>query len=157
MDAAPDDTDEAGSGQSVGRNDVNILLVEDNAIDARATIKAAEKLRISNKIDHVLDGDEALRHLRERTSDQLPDLVLLDLNLPGTDGHDVLREMRADARLRRIPVVVLTTSDDDADILASYELGANAFVTKPVGMQAWVDLASAIDGFWFSLVRLPPR
>ena len=136
---------------------IRILLVEDNPIDARATVRAAQQLRISNEIDVVTDGDQALDYLRSRAHGELPDLMLLDLNLPGLDGHDVLREVRGDDRLRRIPVVVLTTSEDEADILASYDLGANAFVTKPVGMDAWVEVASKIEGFWFSLVRLPPQ
>lgn len=134
---------------------VRILLVEDNPLDARATIRAAEKLKIANHIEHVTDGDAALASLRG--SDPKPDLVLLDLNLPGKDGHDVLNEMRSEPELRRIPVVVLTSSADEKDILNSYDLGANAFVTKPVGLDGWLEVVRTIEGFWFSLVRLPPK
>lgn len=134
---------------------IRILLVEDNPLDARATIRAAEKLKIANDIEHVTDGDAALAFLR--TATPKPDLVLLDLNLPGKDGHDVLAEMQKEHELRRIPVVVLTSSADDNDILNSYDLGANAFVTKPVDLDGWREVVGKIEGFWFSLVRLPPR
>lgn len=134
---------------------IRILLVEDNPLDARATIKVAKKLKIANHIEHVTDGDTALERLRSESS--RPDLVLLDLNLPGKDGHDVLAEMKESPELRRIPVVVLTSSADDADVLDSYDLGANAFVTKPVGLEGWLEVVSTIEGFWLSVVRLPPR
>jgi len=139
----------------VAGNPIRILLVEDNPLDARATIRAAEKLKIANHIEHVVDGDSALAYLRE--ADPKPDLILLDLNLPGKDGHDVLAEINDEPDLRRIPVVVLTSSADDKDILNSYDLGANAFVTKPVGLDGWLEVVSTIEGFWFSLVRLPPK
>lgn len=131
-----------------------ILLVEDNPLDVRATLRAAEKLQLDNTIDVVGDGESALDYLRRGDP---PDLVLLDLNLPGKDGIDVLKEMQADPRLKRVPVVVLTTSDDDADVRKAYDNGANAFVAKPVELEGWLDVAAKIDGFWFSLVRLPPQ
>lgn len=137
---------------------VHILLVEDNPIDARATIKAAAKLKIANVIDHVDSGEAALEYLqRDRSVGPRPDLVLLDLNLPGKDGKDVLSEMKAHPELCTIPVVVLTTSDDEADILGAYSLGANAYVTKPVGLAGWIEVTSRIESFWFELVKLPPK
>lgn len=138
-----------------GGRPLQILLVEDNPLDARATLKAADKLKLANQITHVTDGQEALDLL----SGQSPpfDLVLLDLNLPGLDGRDVLSRIRSDADLRRTPVVILTTSSDEADVLGAYELGANAYVTKPVGLDGWMEVVSQIDGFWLSLVRLPSR
>lgn len=143
------------SDTAPGSDAIRVLLVEDNPLDARATIRAAQKLKIANQIDHVTDGEAALEYLG--TTSSKPDLVLLDLNLPGKDGHDVLAEMRASDELRRIPVVILTTSEDDADILSSYDLGANAFVTKPVTLEGWLEVASRIEGFWFTLVKLPPQ
>lgn len=135
---------------------IRILLVEDNPLDARATIKAAKKLKIHNTIDHVEDGQAALDYLHDGAV-PTPDLVLLDLNLPGIDGHDVLAEMKSDPMLRRIPVVVLTTSSADADIHRAYDLGVNSYVTKPVGLEGWLEVVRCIDSFWFSLVQLPPR
>ena len=135
---------------------VRVLLVEDNPIDARATMKAAKKLKIQNTIDHVEDGASALEYLRS-SDDKRPDLVLLDLNLPGIDGLDVLAEMKSDPELRRIPVVVLTTSSSEADVHRAYDLGVNSYVTKPVGLDGWLEVVQCIDGFWFSLVQLPPR
>ena len=102
------------------------------------------------------DGTAALEYLRSPDGHR-PDLVLLDLNLPGVDGLDVLAEMKSDPELRRIPVVVLTTSSSEADIHRAYDLGVNSYVTKPVGLDGWLEVVQCIDGFWFSLVQLPPR
>lgn len=135
--------------------EIRILLVEDNPIDAKATLRAAKKLKLNNTIDHVTDGDEALKYLRDPANER-PDLVLLDLNLPGRDGHDVLAVMKQDEQLRRIPVCILTTSSADDDVLGAYDLGANAYVTKPVTLDGWQEVVSQIEGFWFSVVRLPP-
>mgnify|MGYP000043754854 CR=1 FL=1 len=136
-------------------NAIRILLVEDNPIDARATLRAAKKLELSNSIDHVVDGDEAIDYLTSGDN-RRPDLVLLDLNLPGRDGHDVLAVMKQDENLRRIPVCILTTSANDADVLGAYDLGANAYVNKPITLEGWQEVVSQIEGFWLSLVRLPP-
>lgn len=134
---------------------IHILLVEDNPIDARATLRAAKKLKISNTIDLVTDGDQAIDYLSSADQPR-PDLVLLDLNLPGRDGHDVLAMMKQDPDLRRIPVCILTTSSADDDVLGAYDLGANAYVNKPISLDGWHELVAQIEGFWFSLVRLPP-
>jgi two-component system, chemotaxis family, response regulator Rcp1 len=137
---------------------VHVLLVEDNPIDARVILRAARNSGIANDISHVADGTAALAYLHQQSpfEDALaPDLVLLDLNLPGVDGRDVLAHMKNDEQLRCTPVVVLTTSDDDADILRSYELGANAFVTKPIDADGWAKVVSSIEGFWFQIVKLP--
>lgn len=138
--------------------DVTILLVEDNPLDAKATLKAAKRLNITNQIVHVTDGQAALDFLRTRSDSQhSKNLVLLDLNLPGKDGHDVLREMQADRSLRSIPVVVLTSSEDRRDIATAYELGANAYVAKPVGLDGWLNALGRIEGFWLSLAKIPAR
>jgi len=136
-------------------NAIRILLVEDNPIDARATLRAAKKLKVSNSIHHVVDGDQAIDYLTSGDSER-PDLVLLDLNLPGRDGHDVLAVMKQDKDLRRIPVCILTTSANDADVLGAYDLGANAYVNKPITLEGWQEVVSQIEGFWLSIVRLPP-
>lgn len=136
---------------------VRVLLVEDNPVDARATLKAAERLRLDHAIDLVTDGETALEHLhRDPIAGERPDMVLLDLNLPGKDGRDVLREIKGDEQLRRIPVLVLTTSSEDADIIGAYDLGANAYITKPLGLDGWSDVVARIEAFWFSLVKMPP-
>jgi len=135
---------------------VHILLVEDNPIDVRATLRAADKLKISNTIDVVNDGDEAIAYLGSADKPR-PDLVLLDLNLPGRDGHDVLAAIKGDEHLRRIPVCILTTSQTDADVLGAYDLGANAYVNKPITLEGWKAVVEQIEGFWFSVVRLPTK
>ncbi|MCL4116642.1 UNVERIFIED_CONTAM: hypothetical protein GTU68_028883, partial [Idotea baltica] len=134
---------------------IRVLLVEDNPIDVRATVRAAKKLKIASSIDVVNDGDEAIAYL-EAEDRPKPDLVLLDLNLPGRDGHDVLAHMKGIDDLKRIPVVILTTSATDADVLGAYDLGANAYVNKPSDLAGWQAVVEQIEGFWFSVVRLPP-
>lgn len=134
---------------------VRLLLVEDNRIDARAIGKAFEGSPVGYTIAVVEDGDQAIEHLT--SPDRVrPDLVLLDLNLPGRDGLDVLDRVKADPVLRRIPVLVVTTSSSEADVTSVYDRGANAFVSKPVDLAGWRDLVARIEGFWFSVVRLPP-
>jgi CheY-like chemotaxis protein len=134
---------------------IRVLLVEDNPIDVRATLRAAKKLKVANSIDVVGDGDQAIHYL-ESGDQPKPSLVLLDLNLPGRDGHDVLAHMKGDEALKRIPVVILTTSANDADVLGAYDLGANAYVNKPIDLAGWQAVMEQIDSFWFSVVRLPP-
>ena len=138
---------------------VEILLVEDNPGDIRLTREALRDSKMHNRLSVVEDGVEAMRFLRreEEYSDApRPDIVLLDLNLPRKDGREVLADMKTDPLLRRIPVVVLTTSDDERDIIKSYDLHANCYITKPVDLQRFIEIVKTIEGFWFSIVKLPP-
>ena len=141
----------------MGRH-VEILLVEDNPGDVRLTLEAFKEGRVRNQIRTVVDGEEALLYLRGQDpfGDAVrPDLVLLDLNLPKKDGREVLAEMKADPQLKRIPVVVLTTSQAEQDILISYNLHANCFISKPVDMHQFLRVVQAIENFWLTVVRLP--
>ena len=139
---------------------IEILLVEDDPGDVLMTREAFAENRVQNRLNVVSDGVEALAYVR-REGDYAgairPDLVLLDLNLPRRDGREVLAEMKADPDLRDIPIVVLTTSAAEADILASYSLHANAYVTKPVDFERFIDVVRQIDDFFVSVVRLPRR
>lgn len=135
-----------------------ILLVEDNPGDVELTREALEAAKVSNNLSVVTDGMEAMAFLRREgkyANAPQPDLVLLDLNLPKKDGREVLAEMKADENLRVIPVVVLTTSKADEDILKSYKLYANSYVTKPVDFVGFAQIVRAIDNFWFTVVVLP--
>ena len=137
---------------------VQVLLVEDNPGDADLTCETFETSRLSLEIHVVSDGAEALDYLLKRRSHvnaTTPSLVLLDLNLPKIGGREVLAEMRQHDELRMVPVVVLTSSDAERDIVESYRLGANCYVTKPVDLQAFQGIVRAIEGFWFNVVRLP--
>lgn len=135
---------------------IDVLLVEDNPLDTRATFNAARKLNMAGSISVVADGQAALDYLRSNGElGPMPGLILLDLNLPGKDGHDVLGEIRTDPALRSIPVVILTSSSDDADIQQAYTRGANAYITKPSDLDGWLDAVSAINDFWLSLAKLP--
>ena len=139
---------------------VEILLVEDSPSDVVLTREALRESRIANELTVVRDGEQALAYLRRQppyADAARPDLVLLDLNLPNLDGHDVLRAVRADPALAGLPVIVLTTSDADRDIQAAYASHANSYVQKPVNMDKFVDVIRAIEGFWFTVVKLPPR
>ena len=137
---------------------VQILLVEDSPGDVSLTREALRDARVRNVLNVASDGVEAMAYLRgegpfgQRT---LPDLVLLDLNLPRMDGREVLEEMKGDDGLKHIPVIVLTTSSSDADVLHSYQLHANAFVTKPVAFGEFIDVVRQLEGFWLEIVRLP--
>lgn len=138
---------------------IHVLLVEDDPGDVLMTREALEESTVIRDLSVVSDGEEALRYLRregEHSEAVRPDLVLLDLNLPRVDGREVLGAIKADERLRRIPVVVLTTSQAEEDILRSYDLHANAYVTKPVDFEAFVRVVRAIDDFFVSVVKLPP-
>ncbi|MBK9121600.1 MAG: response regulator [Chloroflexi bacterium] len=139
---------------------IEILLVEDNAGDARLTQEVLKDSKIKNNLHIVVDGVEAMEFLHQRgiySSAPRPDIILLDLNLPRMDGREVLREIKEDDILRRIPVVIMTTSDDEHDILAAYDLYANCYITKPVDFQRFIDIVKTIENFWFSIVRLPPE
>ncbi len=138
---------------------VQILLVEDNTVDVRLTQEVFRDGTMINDLHVARDGVEAmdfLHHRDEFADSERPDLVILDLNMPRKDGREVLAEMRADPALRSIPVAVLTTSQSDADIAASYELGANCFLTKPVTLSEFIDVIHSIEAFWLNTVRLPP-
>jgi CheY-like chemotaxis protein len=139
---------------------VEILLVEDNPGDVRLTAEGLREGKIRNNLSVVGDGIEAmafLRHEGKYSDAPRPDLILLDLNLPRKDGREVLAEIKADDELRRIPVVVLTTSSAEQDIVRTYDLAANCYVTKPLDFEAFVSVVKSIEEFWFSIVRLPPN
>ena len=137
---------------------IEILLVEDNPGDVALTRKALERSKISNNLNVARDGDEAIAYLRRSSGFEettTPQLILLDLNLPGIDGRDVLDQIKADPVLRRVPVVVMTSSAAEEDVVRSYESYANCYITKPVTMESFQAVVAAIDEFWFSVVRLP--
>jgi CheY-like chemotaxis protein len=139
---------------------IEILLVEDDPGDVLMTREAFAEHRVRNNLNVVSDGAEALAYVRREgayADAPRPDLVLLDLNLPRRDGREVLAEMKADPELRGIPIVVLTTSAAEADILASYSLHANAYVTKPVDFDRFISVVRQIDEFFVSVVKLPPK
>lgn len=139
---------------------VEILLVEDNPGDVELTRQGFLAGRLANRLSVAATGDEALDFLHRRGQYHdapRPDLILLDLNLPGTDGREVLAEVKSDASLRDIPIIVLTTSTAAEDVLGSYKLHANAYITKPVDFSQFVDAVKMIAQHWFALVKLPPR
>jgi CheY-like chemotaxis protein len=137
---------------------IEILLVEDSPTDAQLTIEALQEAKISNRLSHVEDGVEAMQFLRregEYAEAPRPDLIMLDLNLPRKDGREVLAELKQHASLRMIPVVVLTTSRAEQDVLNSYELHANCYITKPVDFQQFLYVVKSIEQFWLTVVTLP--
>ena len=139
---------------------IEILLVEDDPGDADLTRETLKEGKILVNLNIVCDGIEALKYLRRQApyeSATRPDLVLLDLNLPKKDGREVLSDIKSDPNLKTIPVVVLTTSEADGDILRSYGLGGNCYVTKPVGLDQFTKVVHGIEDFWFGVVKLPPR
>jgi CheY-like chemotaxis protein len=143
-----------------GKSPIEVLLVEDDPGDVLMTKEAFEEHKLRNRLTVVSDGAEALAYLRregEYADAEVPDLILLDLNLPKRDGRQVLAEIKNDEQLCRIPVVVLTTSQADEDILRSYQLHANAYVAKPVDFERFIAVVRQIDEFFVSVVKLPPR
>ena len=135
-----------------------ILLAEDNDADVRLTQEALLDGQINNEIHRVKDGVEAMEFMRrqgEYEDAPRPDIVLLDLNMPRMDGREVMTEMSKDPHLASIPVVVLTTSEAEADLVKSYSLKANCYITKPVDFEQFVNVVRSIEHFWFSIVRLP--
>jgi CheY-like chemotaxis protein len=139
---------------------IEVLLVEDDPGDVVLITEAFEHNKVANRLHVVADGVEALQFLRREAPYEdsvTPDLILLDLNLPRKDGREVLAEVKADEELRRIPVVVLTTSKAEEDILRSYDLHANAYVTKPVDFDRFIEVVRQIDEFFVSVVKLPTR
>jgi len=140
-------------------NPIDILLVEDSPSDAKLTAKTFGKAQVLNTLHIVEDGVEAMNFLRRQgdyPTAPRPDLILLDLNLPRKDGRQVLEEIKADPMLQNIPVVVLTTSEAEEDILRSYELRANCYITKPVTLKQFVRVVESIEDFWLTIVKLPP-
>jgi len=139
---------------------IEVLLVEDNPGDVRLTIEALKEAKVSNNLHIAVDGVEAMAFLRREgkfAEAPHPDLVLLDLNLPKKDGREVLAEIKSDPALRRIPVVVMTTSKAEEDILRSYDLHANCYITKPVDLDQFITVVKSIEDFWLTIVKLPPR
>ncbi len=139
---------------------VNILLVEDNPADADLVRENFEASKVVNELYVVADGVEAMAFLRQESKYKdtpRPDLVLLDLNLPRKNGREVLAEMKADPVLRRIPVVVLTSSEAEEDVVKSYDLHASAYVTKPLDLEGFVRIVRGIEEFWLAVVRFPPE
>lgn len=139
---------------------LDILLVEDNPGDVRLTVEALKECHVNSRLAVARDGVEALDFLYHRGlfhDAPCPDIILLDLNLPRKDGKEVLATIKSDSVLRRIPVIVLTTSNAEDDILTCYDLHANGYITKPLDMDQFVKVIQAIDHFWFTCVQLPKR
>jgi len=139
---------------------VEILLVEDNPGDIRLTKEAMKEAKIINNLNVVEDGVEALAFLRKKEKFKdvnRPDIILLDLNLPKKNGREVLAEIKQDINLKQIPVVILTVSKAEEDVIRSYELHANCFITKPVDMDQFIKVVKSLENFWFSIVKLPPN
>jgi chemotaxis family two-component system response regulator Rcp1 len=137
---------------------IEILLVEDNLGDARLAEEALKESKVRNNLHHVENGVEAMRFLHrqaEYAHVPPPDLILLDLNLPKKDGREVLAEIKEDPELRLVPVVVLTTSEAERDLVKSYDLHANAYIVKPIDLDRFIDVVQAIENFWFTIVKLP--
>ncbi|HVL05808.1 MAG TPA: response regulator [Acidimicrobiales bacterium] len=137
---------------------IQILLVEDSPGDVSLTRHALKQAKVANELNVVADGEEAMAYLRRESPYEdvaRPELVLLDLNLPRKDGREVLAEMKQDLDLSTIPVVVLTTSSDETDVLKAYQLHANSYVTKPVELDKFLEAVRSIESFWLSIVRLP--
>jgi chemotaxis family two-component system response regulator Rcp1 len=143
-----------------GIKPIEILLVEDNIGDIRLTEEALKESNLWVNLRVVRDGLEAMEFLHGKgghVGAPNPDLILLDLNLPRKDGREVLQEIKNDADLKRIPVVVLTTSEAESDIMATYGLHANCYITKPVDMDQFIKIVKMLEEFWFTIVKLPPR
>jgi chemotaxis family two-component system response regulator Rcp1 len=138
---------------------IEILLVEDNPADVRLTQEGLRDSKVRNNLHVVGDGEQALaflRHEAQYAEVRRPDLILLDLNLPKKDGREVLKEIKADPELRRIPVVVLTTSAGEEDVLRAYNLQAACYITKPVDLDQFIKVVHSIENFWMTIVKLPP-
>ena len=137
---------------------IEILLAEDNPGDARLTVEGFKDAKIKNNITVVEDGIEAMAYLRHEgpyANAAHPDLILLDLNMPRKDGREVLAEIKADENLMRIPVLIFTVSSAERDILAAYNLQANAFITKPIDLDEFITVVKSLEEFWLTIVKLP--
>jgi chemotaxis family two-component system response regulator Rcp1 len=144
----------------IAPNPIRILMVEDNPDDVELTVEALKDGKVANILTVVRDGEEAMAYLRgeeEYQGSVRPDLILLDINMPRKDGREVLKEIKDDPRLRRIPVVILTTSEAEEDILHTYDLHANCYITKPVDFDQFLRVVKSIEDFWLTVVKLPPR
>jgi CheY-like chemotaxis protein len=138
---------------------IEILLVEDSPGDARLAREALQDAKVRNHLHWVDNGEEAMSFLRKEGKHARvprPDLILLDLNLPRKDGREVLAEIKGDADLKRIPVVILTVSKDEEDVLKTYNLHANCFITKPIDLNQFIKIVKSIEDFWLTVVKLPP-
>ncbi|MFC2061018.1 response regulator [Elusimicrobiota bacterium] len=143
---------------SINEKSINILLVEDNPGDVRLAQEALKDSKLKNNLHVVTDGEQALEYLRQQENysvAELPDMILLDLNLPKKDGREVLVEIKEDPELKRIPVVVLTTSKSKQDIKKCYDSHVNCYITKPVDLEHFMKIVKSIEEFWFSIVKLP--
>lgn len=139
---------------------IHILLVEDSPSDAKLTMAALKEAKVANRVSHVEDGIQAMAFIRREgpyAAVTRPDLILLDLNLPRKNGREILQELKSDPDLKVIPVVVLTTSRAEQDILHSYQLHANCYVTKPVNFERFLEIVQSIEQFWLTVVTLPPE
>jgi CheY-like chemotaxis protein len=137
---------------------INILLVEDNPADIRLTQEVFKEGKVHNTLNIVMDGEDALNYLRKKEKYKnviTPDLVLLDLNLPKKDGREVLADIKADEDLKLIPVIILTTSESEQDILNTYSNHANCYIMKPVDFDRFIDVVRSIEEFWLTIVKLP--
>ena len=137
---------------------IEILLVEDNPADVRLTQEGLKEAKVTNRLHAVMDGKAALDFLHRRGAHRdapRPDVILLDLNLPGIDGHAVLKQVKDDAALRTIPIVVLTSSEAESDVVRSYEEHANCFISKPIDFDGFLRVIHAVEDFWFTVVKLP--
>ena len=143
-----------------GSRAVRILLVEDNPGDVRLTREALREAKVRNEMAVAMDGEEAIAYLRRtgKFKDATrPDVIMLDLNLPKKSGLEVLKDVKSDDDLRRIPIVVVTSSEAEQDIVKSYNLHANCFVTKPVDLSRFLEVVKAVENFWLTIVQLPPE
>lgn len=138
---------------------IQVLLVDDDEADIVLTREMLEETKFFLNLDIARNGQEAIDYLKNCAAEQtpFPDLVLMDLNMPKKNGQEALNEIKADAELRHIPVVILTTSDSETDILKSYSNGANCYISKPIGLDQFKSVVSIISNFWFTVVKLPPK
>lgn len=137
---------------------IEILLIEDNPAEVRLTVEGLKEARIANNLNAITDGQSAIEYLQRRGKYRdavRPDLVLLDLNLPGIDGRTVLKHIKEDPQLKIIPVVIITSSEAESDIIKSYEAHANCFISKPIDFDGFTKVIRSIEHFWFTVVRLP--
>lgn len=137
---------------------IDILLVEDNEGDIVLTLEALDEGKIRNSISVVKDGWEAVQYLEKKgdySDKKTPDLILLDINLPKMNGHEVLKQIKSNPDIKHIPVIMLTTSSSEVDVISSYKNFANCYITKPVDVNSFLDVVSSIEEFWISIVQLP--